>query len=514
MNRRSLILSILGGALGATALRAAEHDLINLLNIIPQNQPINDFPIVPFRKLTKNGGTADLTIDELRIKRWGKEIKVRGYNKQVLPAPIFELPEKGVHKVNIVNKLQEITTVHWHGLDIDTQSDGNPHDPIKPNGGKKLHVLDMKHVRPGTYWYHPHPHGKIAEQIGQGLAGPLVVREQESIFDQPIKEQILFFSEIRFNNKMEAFGGYTDHHDIEFGREDDIILTNGQLTPKLSIKYNSTVRFRLINALGSRYLLMNFGDAQIIQIGSDGGFLEQPREISKIFLCPGERMDVVVHFFGNPGRQFTLKSEFYKRAAIPEFKQKPVPNDLLLVECNETEGRFVNPPRHICTIDPLGDPDAYHQVLMTESDIKPGTEEYNNYMALRNSINSHHQVKGHDHHAMPIPERGFNFSTRFFDINRVDITSTAGQVEEWTIANNTLMDHPFHIHGGQFQVTEHGYQKKIVKPAVREWKDVINVRAGEIIKFKMIQHYKGIKMFHCHISDHEDNGMMGTLKVI
>ena len=100
-----------------------------------------------------------------------------------------------------------------------------------------------------------------------------------------------------------------------------------------------------------------------------------------------------------------------------------------------------------------------------------------------------------------------------FDMNRVDLETVIGRVEEWDLVNATLMDHPIHIHGTQFQVvaqTVAGLPAPIPYPA---WLDTVNVAAGETVTIKTRQLTPGKRMFHCHILPHEDAGMMAVLDV-
>jgi bilirubin oxidase len=111
-------------------------------------------------------------------------------------------------------------------------------------------------------------------------------------------------------------------------------------------------------------------------------------------------------------------------------------------------------------------------------------------------------------------EMGFLINGAAFDMNRVDVVSKAGQVELWEIANQADMDHPFHIHGTQFQVLEHERDGAVTRPAYRAWKDTVNVRRGETVRLLLRQDLPGLRMYHCHILEHEDLGMMGQVNVL
>ena len=108
----------------------------------------------------------------------------------------------------------------------------------------------------------------------------------------------------------------------------------------------------------------------------------------------------------------------------------------------------------------------------------------------------------------------FLVNGKSFDMQRVDLTSKLDEVELWELVNDSHMDHPFHIHGCQFQVIEHELNGVKTPAPYRAWKDTINLRPRETIRVKMAQPFKGLRMFHCHILEHENQGMMGMLEVI
>jgi bilirubin oxidase len=110
-------------------------------------------------------------------------------------------------------------------------------------------------------------------------------------------------------------------------------------------------------------------------------------------------------------------------------------------------------------------------------------------------------------------EMGFLINGAAFDMNRIDIVSKVGDVELWEIVNPTDMDHPFHVHGVQFQLVETERNGGIVKPPYRALKDTVNVARGETLRLLLRQDRPGPRMYHCHILEHEDLGMMGILDV-
>ena len=107
----------------------------------------------------------------------------------------------------------------------------------------------------------------------------------------------------------------------------------------------------------------------------------------------------------------------------------------------------------------------------------------------------------------------FMINNQMYDMNRTDFTSRVGQVELWEIINQTDMDHPFHIHGSHFQIVSTEDNGKVTAYPYLAWKDTVNTRAGQTIRLKIAQKQVGLRMFHCHILEHEDLGMMGQYEV-
>jgi len=108
----------------------------------------------------------------------------------------------------------------------------------------------------------------------------------------------------------------------------------------------------------------------------------------------------------------------------------------------------------------------------------------------------------------------FLIDGKSFDPARVDLTSRVNQVEEWTVENRSSMDHPFHLHGTQFQVVSRSRGGAAIAETTLAWRDVVNVAAFESVVFRVVQSQLGMRMYHCHILEHESQGMMGVLDVI
>ena len=164
--------------------------------------------------------------------------------------------------------------------------------------------------------------------------------------------------------------------------------------------------------------------------------------------------------------------------------------DLLTIQLT---GEAVTPPKlpqQLRTIQPLGETTVTRQIVLSEK----------MSMSMQNGK-----------HSMTMD---FLINNQTFDMNRVDFTAKANEVELWEITNNTDMDHPFHIHGNQFQVVSIEENGKVTDLPYLAWKDTVNTQEGQTVRIKIMQTHKGLRMYHCHVLEHEDLGMMGQYNVV
>lgn len=401
-----------------------------------------------------------------------------GYNDGPL-GPLIELEEGMQVTLSFTNQLTRDSTVHWHGLPVPSEQDGGPDMPVKP-GETRHYTFRLPDDCAGTYWYHPHPLTGVVEQVSHGLAGPLIVRSATDPL-RHLPEQHWVISDI----SLDKDGQVTPHgfHEWIDGREGKSVLINGMLMPQISLE--ETVRVRVWNCCSARYLKLSIPGASLIQVGSDGGLLSRAMPAAEsLMLAPGQRAELVVS--GQDGD--------YKLALLPYDRHKmhgPAPDaalDIAAVRLRNTEKVAI--PQPLRDITPAVFDGQKHQVLLME----------------------HMGKLMEDHHGRP--GRGFWLNGQSFDLERMDLHSNVGQTDEWTFINATKMDHPMHIHGGQFQIIEYLYGGVRTVPDVPGWYDTVNLRAGESVKVLMRQTRPGMRMYHCHILEHEELGMMGNLMVV
>jgi FtsP/CotA-like multicopper oxidase with cupredoxin domain len=405
----------------------------------------------------------------------GSTTDVYAYNGQV-PGPVLEVQEGDRVVVRFRNELPEPTTIHWHGLHLPFAADGSPFHPVPP-GQEHVYEFTVHAGTAGTYWYHPHPHHRTGYQVGMGLYGALIVRAP----DDPLAglpEQLLILSDNRFladgSLDFPETASPAGRIDFENGREGDVVFVSGSALPTLSIRSGEVQRWRVVNASGARIYRLALSGHTLLHVGSDGGLFEQAVETGEILVAPGERVELLVRGSADPGSRTTLQAlpyDRYVRQTRPADWDRTL--DLAILQYT-TEAPHTSPPvpTTLRVVPPLDTTQATVRRVM-------------------------------------VMTQGF-INGRPMDMTRVDETGALGATEIWEIENVVGMDHPFHIHGFQFQVLD----RDGVPEPYRSWKDTVNVPRHSSARFIIrFDNYAGMWMYHCHILTHEDAGMMGVLRI-
>ena len=365
-------------------------------------------------------------------------------------------------------------------------------DPVG-SGFDRIYSFDLPEGSAGSYWYHPHPHGLTAKQVYRGLAGPFIVKPKVDPIPAAYGDTVLFFTDMRLGSD----GKMPDSTmvDLMNGRVGDHVLVNGQKNPVLSVPAGARRRFRLFNATNARFLRLAFDNAPMTIIGTDGGLLESPFPgVKDVLLGPAERLEVIVAF-DKPGTA-TLRTLAYDRGWMGPGRPTDVGMTLLTIAVSKT--RVEPPPPLPAKLREMPDLGALaiSRMFVFGETMKMGSGGVQ---------------MGQKTMAMGGMNAGFTINGNSFAMNRIDVDSKVGQVELWEIANPTDMDHPFHLHGTQFQVVESERAGKTAKPPYKAWKDTVNVARGETVRILFRQDSPGPRMYHCHILEHEQMGMMGIV---
>lgn len=413
--------------------------------------------------------------------------------------PMIDVREGDTVEIRFVNRLSQPSTIHWHGLPVPPDQDGNPMNLVAP-GAERVYRFTLPEGSAGTYWYHPHPHMLSSEQVFRGLAGPIVVRAAaDPLAAWP--ERHMFVSDL----KLAADGTIPENGMMDWmnGREGQFVLVNGAREPRIEVVRDE--RWRVWNGCNARYLQLAFDDGRAFaHIGTDGGLLAAPREgVTSLLLAPGERAELIVRAGQGASRARLIAAQYDRRKmAMSHGSLPPTPSVALAQVQFAPRGEASALPAQLRAIAPLAPRGSRAASLPQKS------------VLFSEAMDMHamHQP-GASKSGMP---RGMQFmiNGETYDPARITLTSRRGEVEQWTIANRTDMDHPFHLHGTQFQVISRETGSVRVDEPYLAWRDTVNVKPGESVRLATVQHAAGERMFHCHILEHEDLGMMGTLRVI
>jgi FtsP/CotA-like multicopper oxidase with cupredoxin domain len=397
----------------------------------------------------------------------GKRTQVWAYNGSV-PGPTLEAQVGDLVIVHFTNDLPEATTIHWHGLRVPNSMDGAPSAmaPIEPGGS-----FDFEFTVPdaGTFWYHPHVRSDV--QVEKGLYGAIVVRDPAEPAIPAAVEEIVILDDVLLDEATGALDDSIDMRVAMMGREGNLVLVNGMRSNLgVPVRAGEMRRWRMINAANARYFDVTVVNGSMIRIGGDGGLIEAPRSEAGIRLTPGERADVLV-WADQPDTTATLRAVPYERAKGAGATEAV---DIVRLEAGG---------------DPALEPGELPAILRTIA----ATDA----PAATRTIRLGERMEG-DSVVFTINDAAFP------DIPM--LTTSAGRTETWEIVNESEMDHPFHIHGFFFQ-----------REGEREWKDTINIPASDTLRLHIAFDDRdgatGMWMYHCHILEHGESGMLAEIHV-
>ena len=411
----------------------------------------------------------------------GREVTTLGYNGG-LPGPTLRVRPGDLLRIVLVNNLDEPTNLHVHGLHVSPEGNGdNVFVHVDPGGSFTYeHAIGADHP-PGVFWYHPHLHGSVADQVFGGLYGAIVV--EDDVF--PVtRERVMVVSDISLSED----GRVRAPSDMEQmrGREGDIVLVNGQVAPVLEARPGERERWRVVNACTSRYLSLGLEGQRPELVGLDLGPLAVPSPESRFLLAPGNRADILVELREGRG---VLRTEAVDRGEMGMM--------------GDGGGSSVSQGGELASIEVSGATGpALADLPRPEEprDLRDAPVTTSRTLSFEMSMGRQMMGGG----------MGFTFDGAAFDPDRVDQAVSAGAVEEWTIRNDSTLDHPFHLHVWPMHVVARGGERE----SSPQWRDVVNVPArGEVTVRVAFDDFAGTTVYHCHILDHEDRGMMGVIQV-
>lgn len=452
-------------------------------------EPFDDSFVEPERLISSDGRLEVTLRAEPEDVPWGDSLRYAYTYNGTSPGPTLQIRPGDQLIVNLENGLDTDTNLHTHGLNVSSTGDGdNVFIAVAPGESRTYRYDIPADHRSGLFWYHPHAHGHVAKQVAAGLAGAIVVvdavDEVPELADST--ERIWVLSDPVIGADASALS--VAAMEEMWGREGDAITVNGIARPQLAAAAGSRERWRFVNASPSRYYQLALDSHELHVIATDGGRLAAPVEVDELLLSPGERVEVLV----TPSATGTygLRTSGYGRGAMG------MGNGMM------DGDSIVESEALIATLTVTGDspPAGRPRSLLGPEAFSVPEPSASRVVELGMGMGG--GMMGRQGDMM-----SFTIDGRTFDPSRTDITTRLGTVEEWEIRNSSPMDHPFHLHVWPFLVLDG-------PPSQQGWKDTVNVRAGSSVRVLVpFASIAGRSVYHCHILDHEDLGMMGVIEV-
>jgi FtsP/CotA-like multicopper oxidase with cupredoxin domain len=466
----------------------------------------------------RDGQPVTLTLQKTRHRFGaGPAVPSTGISSSYL-GPVVRVRSGDTIPFRVENQLDEDTTLHWHGMLIPSDVDGGPHNTIKPGG---VWTPELKIKQPAaTHWFHPHPHGNTAKQVYGGLAGMMIVsdggdRERGLPQTYGVDDLPIMLQDKRFGGNGELVYA-PNMMDVMHGFQGDTLVVNGALAPVAPVPAG-LVRLRLLNAANARNFDLRFSDRRpFYVVGSDAGLLPEPVEVRNLVIAPAERYEILVDFAGGQsvslvtapdtdrgiGPGLMMQMQPARGAAGMETFMRFEPDSAL-------EAAVTRLPRQLVTM-PVPDIKSAVEwrtfVLNPMMGMGPGMMA----MGMGGSSSGVANDAGRDHGALA---QMMGINGRSFDIHRIDVKAKRGTSEIWEI-RSASMAHPFHMHGASFRILSNNGRRP--SPEQSGWKDVVLVEdvAEILVRFDHPASEKMPFMYHCHILEHEDHGMMGQFAVL
>jgi len=447
------------------------------------------------------GTTFNLELkDATKQLRTGNVTVTGAINNESFWGPTLFINKGEEVHMNVTNNLNEPTTLHWHGMHLPAVMDGGPHQIIPAGTLWQPYWTVMNQA--STLWYHPHLHESTQEQITKGVGGFIIVKDpQEAALALPrtygVDDIVLaltsrsYTSANQFDTPPSSTRVYGDY-----------MLTNG--TPNAQINLpKQYVRMRILNAEIERGYNLGFSDNRTFYIiANDGGLLNAPVAVTRVKLMVGERIEIMVNL-GNDSVGSSLDLKAYNSGQTLGFPGGE-PN---------TSGQFGSllnnidfPVLHINV--------AATTTATTPITAVPTTLANNTYWTATDATVTRALAVTGGQGATP-----FSLDNHPFVLDYIDKTVNLNAVEKWTVTNNNIFGHSFHIHDIEFKIVARNGLAASVGSHESGWKDTFYLPRNESVTF--VAKFDDFAdadvthpyMYHCHFAGHEDGGMMGQFIV-
>jgi len=396
-----------------------------------------------------------------------------------------------------VNPCMDMTNLHFHGLTVSPEA---PQDDVlgmlaKP--GQILHYsvpIPRDHV-PGLYWYHTHPHGESHRQVLDGMSGAIVVEGIDRYVPEVrhLRERILVVrgQSIEHDPNANALKQQVEIPFKNCGGEleppEEIMTVNGAVRPGIEIAPGERQFWRLVNASADRYLDLQVDGQPFEIVALDG--------LPLAYHQPKNPTLVAAHFLVAPAGRL--------EAMVTGPAQGHASLRTLCV--NTGPAGDPNPSMVLADLVPPLDSGSMHTSQTgVSADKRPPVYSTIDIEPLKRSAPDFTVLFTED-------KNGFYINGQKFAADAPPMTSArVGTYQHWRIVNATGELHPFHIH----QVHFWAYAESGKPLEHSQWLDTVNVPVGgsvDVILDFTNPVIKGMSVFHCHLLNHEDKGMMAKI---
>ena len=432
-------------------------------------------------------------------------------------------------RVRLINRIDQPTVIHWHGLSVDSRNDGNGLNVVPP-GGRMDYAFPLRD-RSSMYWYHPHAHGYIPQQAYHGLASLLFVEDDEETALRKELDLALGDTEIplvlqdrEFDAQgrllyaptaAQSFGGWVGNRLLVNLTEQPFIEAGRRI-----------VRFRILNGSNARNYRLAFVQGGrplgFFLAGTDGGLLAQPLRIDQTFIAPGQRLDVLVDLReADPGLPVTLASlafdPMHNEGGHDMGHASPAAPPMAGMDHSQHSAVPSAEPSHSMAME--GDARALMRI-----DLKPSAPYERRMPTVLSSLPAA-TASANPARRMQLGHNGqgnWTINGGLFDPKVAALSVQRGARETWLIENaERSMPHPMHLHGFSFRVIERLGSPALVRelagargllPQDQGVIDTVHVWPGESVRIAIdfAHPHAGDQdyVFHCHTLEHAEAGMM------
>jgi bilirubin oxidase len=448
------------------------------------------------------GTTFDLNIHESTKQLVSGNQTITGaINNENFWGPTLFINKGDLVHMNVTNNLNESTTLHWHGMHLPAVMDGGPHQVIPVNTLWQPYWTVMNQA--STLWYHPHLHETTQAQLTKGIGGFIIVKDPiESALSLPrtygVDDIVLALTSRSFNATTNTFVSTTRVYG-------DNMLTNGTLNAQYTLP-KQFVRMRILNAEIERGYNLGFSDNRTFYIiGNDGGLLNAPVAVTRVKLLVGERVEILVDLSNDTlGSSLNLKAYNSGQAfGFPGGEPNTTGDFGSLL--NNVDFNVLHINVGAATTSP------------TPITALPTTLVNNTYWtAVDATVNRAIGVTNGNPGPASVP---FNFDNVTYSLTMTPKVVNLNAIEKWTVTNNNVFGHSFHLHDVEFKIVARNGSATAVGAHESGWKDTFYLPKNESVTFVAkfddfadsdVNHPY---MYHCHFGGHEDGGMMGQFIV-